>query len=113
MDAIRVALAQSRSDLLAGLIADALAKSPEFELVGGDVFDLSTIGKVLNASLDRIDVLIIIGDMGSAVLDDQLARHPGIVVSYIVIGWHLVRFDLRKCRCRSIAIGPHDARAQS
>ena len=77
------------------MIADALAKSPEFELVGGDVFDLSTIGKVLNASLDRIDVLIIIGDMGSAVLDDQLARHPGIVVSYIVIGSDLVRFDLR------------------
>ncbi|MGY4404064.1 ATP-binding protein [Bradyrhizobium sp. USDA 3315] len=95
MNAIRVALAQSRSDLLAGLISDALTKSPEFELVGGDVFDLSMIGKVLSASLDPIDVLIIVGDMGSVVLDDQLARHPGIVVSYIVIGSDSIRFDLR------------------
>ncbi|MER9247629.1 ATP-binding protein [Mesorhizobium sp. M0590] len=77
------------------MIADALTKSPEFELVGDDVWDLASIETALGVAAHDIDVLIVVGDMGAVALDDLLGRHAGIVISHIVIGSDAVRFNLK------------------
>jgi len=91
MSAIRVLLAQSRTDILVGLVADAVRKSDEFELVRGNAVDISAVGTVLYNTVERI----VICESDAVVLEDLLARHRNIVVSQIIIGSDAVRFGLK------------------
>ncbi|RYG99119.1 MAG: hypothetical protein EON58_05070, partial [Alphaproteobacteria bacterium] len=92
MKPVRVALAQSREDVLSRVIHDALIKSPHFEVEGG-VLRLDALDVALGTG-KSIDILIVVGDAGPVVPDTLLSRHPGIIVSHIVIGSKAVRFDI-------------------
>ncbi len=92
MKPIRVALAQSREDVLSQVIHDALTKSPHFEVEGG-IIALGTVHSVLGSGRS-IDILIVVGEGSPVVPEALLERHPGMVVSHIVIGSKAVRFDV-------------------
>ena len=94
MSPIRVVLAQSHSDVLAGIIADALIDSLDFELVGDAVMALPNIGDGLPEDHRGVDVLIVVGDISQSLVDAFVARYEGVVVSHIVIGSDAVRFNL-------------------
>ena len=94
MSPIRVVLAQSHSDVLAGIIADALIDSLDFELVGDAVMALANIEDRLPEDHRGSDVLIVVGDISLPLVDAFVARYEGVVVSHIIIGSDAVRFDL-------------------
>jgi len=80
--------------MLAGLIAEALVASPDFELVGGGIVALSEIEDRLQKEDRGIQALIVVGDINAAALDAILARHADVVVSHVAIGSEIVRINL-------------------
>jgi len=98
VSAIRVVLAQSRSDVLARLIADAINDSPDFELVGGAVMPVSHLEQRIPDEERGVQVLIVVRDANPPPLEAFRARHPGMVVSQIFIGSEVVRFDVADVR---------------
>lgn len=93
MNPIRIVVAQSRPDVIAGVIADAVIESREFELVGGQARDYSTLLDPTLGADAPIHALIVVGELAPAV-DVFLAQRRPKFFSHIDIGGDVVRFDV-------------------
>jgi AAA+ superfamily predicted ATPase len=93
---IRILVAQSRSDVLAEVIAEAILNAQDLDLVAGVVVSMTEVEPLLVEYGADINVLIAIGDPPETPISALLKRHPEILISHIVIGPELIHFDLKK-----------------
>lgn len=93
---VRILVAQSQSDILAEVVADAIRNTEDFELVAGDVVPMSRVESVVLEQGAHLDVLIAVGDQPTTTLNALLATYSNILVSHIALGSDAVQLDLRK-----------------
>lgn len=95
VDPIAVIVAETRRDVIADLVANALRGSGDFVLLHPDVPRLADLPAILDRLATPPEVLVVIGEAADRAPADLTARHPDLIVSRLSIGSDIVDLELR------------------
>ena len=92
---LRILIAQSRQDVLADVILEAVRAMSDMALVVDAVVPMSRVATLLSDASSGVNVLVTIGDTLFDPTRTTLERYPNLMVAHISIGADIAHLDIR------------------